>query len=178
MPEGELGVTEHTSHPAPVRAAAGRAGPFVAVRAAEPVSSRMRRGRGLAGSEEPHVGNQRGRRFLGRRARRAVRLKRVPLSLGMEVLVSRRQLWAQVLWAGLTALPGVEAREKRKRLSLGLVEQLVKPTPRPLSVSLSRGSEWHPANFLLSSRRKTPGSDAFALIWTVARLCPVLCLYF
>lgn len=44
MPEGELGVTEHASHPVPVRAAAGRAGPFVAVRAAEPVSSRMRRG--------------------------------------------------------------------------------------------------------------------------------------
>lgn len=42
-------------------------------------------------------GPRRGGPFLGRRARRAVRLKRVPLSLGLEVLVSRRQLGAGAL---------------------------------------------------------------------------------
>ena len=62
------------------------------------------RGAVWRGARNPMWGTRRGGRFLGRRARRAVRLKKVPLSLGMEVLVSRRQLWAQVLWAGIDRL--------------------------------------------------------------------------
>lgn len=122
---GELGVTEHTSHPVPVRAAAGGAGPFVAVRAAEPVSSRMRRGARSGGERGTPCGEPGGAPVSPGWARLAQSVEESPSALVWKCWFPETALSAEC-WAKLTVLPGVEAREKRKRLSLGLVEQLVK----------------------------------------------------
>lgn len=96
----------------PVRAAAGRAGPFVAIRATEPVSSRMRRGARSGGDRGTSCGDPGGRP-----------VSRAPCAARSPVEESPPQPWfgsagfpktagRRCFGQGLTVLPGVGARKE------------------------------------------------------------------
>lgn len=183
MPEGELGVTGKrlTSGASTGGCGQGRALCRRPGRGAGVLENEARGAVGR-GPRNPVWGTRRGGPFFRRRAQLAVRLKR---EFPSSALV--RKCWfpedssgRRCLGRGLTVLPGVGTGEKRKRLALGLVEQLVKLHALSPECVLVRGKRVAlRANFFLSQFEAELGSDAFALIRTVARLiCSVLCLYF
>ena len=157
-PKGSWGWQESASHPAPVRAAAGRAGPFVAVRAAEPVSSRMRRGARSGGDRGTLCGELGGAaRFsgAGRSSQSGWRESSPPQPWYGSAGFPRIVQGAGALGGDWPSCLELEREKRGSALRWVLLSNWWNSTPCPLSVSLFGGREWHSGliSFCLSSRR-------------------------